>query len=210
LELALSPPGQLQPEEITSYELVYEQGFARHLRTSVSGFYNEMDGLIAFESGRFINFDAETKGMELALEGFWTNAVRGRLSYTLQETDSKSVRFDLPDSPEHLVKFNLAVPLWRDKVFAGLEFQYTSERKSLHATTSSSGQPLTVQGDNAAGYGILNLTLFSRELVKNLELSASVYNLLDRKYSDPATRFHRQDTLERDGRTFRLKLTYRF
>ncbi len=210
LELTLSPAGQLQPEEITSYELVYEQEIAQHLRTSISGFYNEMDGLIAFESGRFVNFDADTKGLELALEGFWTNIVRGRMSYTLQKTDSQSIRFDLPDSPEHLIKLNVSVPLWRDKIFAGLEVQYTSERQSLHNTSTSTGQPLTIQGDKAGAYGIVNLTLFSRELVKNLEFSGSVYNLLDQKYSDPATRFHRQDKIERDGRTFRLKLTYRF
>ncbi len=210
LELALSPPGQLEPEEITSHELVYEQEIGRHLRSSISGFHNEMDGLIAFVDGRFVNFDAETVGTELALDGFWTNGVRARVSYTLQRTHGHSLRFDLPDSPEHLVKLNLSVPVWRDKIFAGVEFQVTSERRSLHNTTGPGGQPLTVQGESASGYGIVNLTLFSRELIKNLEFSASVYNLFDKSYSDPATRFHQQDLLERDGRTYRLKLSYRF
>ena len=59
-------------------------------------------------------------------------------------------------------------------------------------------------------YGIVNLTLFSQNLVKNLEFSASVYNLLDRQYGDPASRFHTQDLIGQDGRSFRLKLTYRF
>ena len=210
LELALSPAGQLAPEKITSYELVYEQEIAQGLRSSVSGFYNDMNGLIAFESGRFINFDADTRGVELALTGFWTNAIRGRMSYTLQKSESHSRSFNLPDSPEHLIKFNLSVPVFKEKVFAGLEFQYTSQRDSLHNTTDGTGQPLTVQGRSAAGYGVVNFTLFSRELIRDLEFSASIYNLLDQKYSDPATRFHRQDLLERDGRTFRVKLTYRF
>jgi outer membrane receptor for ferrienterochelin and colicins len=212
LELALKGPGEeLEPEEITSYELVYEQEIMRHLRTSVSGFYNEMDGLIAFASGEFINFDARAKGVELALEGSWTNVVRGRVSYTLQKTDSDAPRFELPDSPEHLVKLNLSVPLYREKIFAGVEVQFTSERRAIHNTTDPlTGNPLTVQGESAGGYGIVNLTLFSRELIKNLEFSASVYNVLDKKYSDPATRSHLQDKLERDGRSYRLKLTYRF
>jgi outer membrane receptor for ferrienterochelin and colicins len=169
-----------------------------------------MDGLIAFANGGFVNFDAETVGTELALEGFWTNGVRGRLSYTLQKTESHSVNFEVPDSPEHLIKFNLSFPLWRDKIFAGVEFQATSQRRSLHATAAPNGQPVTVQGEGASGYGVVNLTLFSREIIKDLEFSASVYNVFDKTYSDPATRFHRQDLLERDGRTFRLKLTYRF
>ena len=46
-----------------------------------------------------------------------------------------------------------------------------------------SGQPVTLQGTEVPGYGILNLTLFSRNLVKDLEFSASVYNLLDRQYA---------------------------
>lgn len=200
----------IKPEEITGYELVYEQEIGRHLRSSLSGFYNQMNDLIVFDSGRFTNFDAETKGLELALEGFWASGIRGRASYSLQDTRNSSVTWEMPDSPNHLLKFNLSVPLVRDKLFASLEFHYTSNRRSLHNTTDAADQPITVQGDNAAGFGVVNFTLFSQNLVKNLDLSASVYNLLDRKYGDPASRFHRQDIIERDGRSFRLKLTYRF
>ena len=67
-----------------------------------------------------------------------------------------------------------------------------------------------MQGEEADGFCVVNFTLFSRQLVKDLELSASVYNLLNSSYGDPASRFHRQDILERDGRSFRLKLEYRF
>jgi iron complex outermembrane receptor protein len=109
-----------------------------------------------------------------------------------------------------MLKFDLSVPLVKDKVFAGLEFQYSSNRRSLHNTTNLIGQPLTVQGEDAAGFGIVNLTLLGRKLVKNLEFSASVYNVLDRRYADPASQFHVQDIIEQDGRSFRLKLTYRF
>jgi iron complex outermembrane receptor protein len=80
----------------------------------------------------------------------------------------------------------------------------------LHNTTDVFGQPLTVQGTDAGAYGLLNLTLYSQNLIKNLEFSASVYNVFDRHYQDPASRFHVQDTLEQDGRSFRVKLTYRF
>jgi outer membrane receptor for ferrienterochelin and colicins len=100
--------------------------------------------------------------------------------------------------------------LLRDKVFAGLEFQYTSNRRSLHNTTDPSGQPLTVQGEEAGGFGVINLTLFTQKLIKNLEFSASIYNLLDQYYVDPASQFHVQDVLQQDGRTFRIKLTYHF
>jgi len=200
----------IKPEEITGYELVCEQQIGKHLRSSVSGFYNEMENLIVFDSGSFTNFDANTKGVEVALEAFWTNGIRGRLSYSFQDTRNNSVSWEMPDSPNHMVKFDLTVPVYKDKIFAGAEFLYVSDRRSLHNTTDAFGQPLTVQGSEAGGYGLVNLTLFSRDLIKNLEFSASLYNLLDRHYSDPASHFHVQDTIEQDGRSFRLKLTYRF
>jgi iron complex outermembrane receptor protein len=200
----------IRPEEITGYELVYEQEIGRYLRSSISGFYNQMDDLIVFQSGNFTNLNADTKGLELALEGLGPRGIRGRASYSLQQTRNTTVAWDMPDSPDHLIKFNLSVPVYKENLFAGVEFRYASSRNSLHTTTDSSGEPSTVQGEDAASYGIVNLTLFSQNLIKNLEFSAGIYNLLDRKYSDPASRYHTQDLIEQDGRSFRLKMTYRF
>jgi len=206
--LELSDPRfqNISPEHITTYELIYEQGIGNHLRSSVSGYYNRMNDLIVFQNGSFGNINAEGKGVELALEGIWPSGIRGRMSYSLQHTADLSGSQNLPDSPEHLVKFNLSVPVFRDKIFASLEFQYTSSRHSFYTTTSGE----TVAGEDVDGFGVLNFTLFSQNLIKNLEVSASVYNLLDQQYADPATRFHLQDTIPQNGRTFRVKLTYRF
>jgi len=52
--------------------------------------------------------------------------------------------------------------------------------------------------------------VFGQRLLKNLDLSASVYNLFDKKYGDPGGAEHLQDIIDQDGRTFRVKLTYRF
>lgn len=196
----------IHPEDITSYEFAYEQGIGRHLRSSLSAFDNHMSDLIVFRNGSYANLKAETRGLELALEGNWAGGLRGRASYTFQKTENLSAAWDFADSPGHLLKLNLSVPLLRDKLCAGLEYQYTSSRHTFF--TSPSGA--TVVGGDAAGFGVLNATLFSRNLVRNLEFSASVYNLLDQSYSDPATRIHVQDKIPQDGRGFRLKLSYRF
>jgi iron complex outermembrane receptor protein len=63
---------------------------------------------------------------------------------------------------------------------------------------------------DAGGFETVNFTLFSHDLIKSLEFSGSVYNLFDTRYGDPSSRFHLQDIIEQDGRSFRLKLTYRF
>jgi outer membrane receptor for ferrienterochelin and colicins len=196
----INPGDRLRPETIESYELIYEQGIGDHLRTSVSGFYNQVDDLIAYENetGAYTNrLGADVLGTEFGLEAFWASGVRGRASYTFQETEDRTSRRILPDSPKNLVKVSLSAPVVKEKVFAGLEWQYTSTRTTL-------------SGSEAPGFGIVNLTVFSRNLVKGLELSASLYNIFDRTYADPATPFHLQNIIERDGRTFRAKLTYKY
>lgn len=210
LELSLAADRRLRPEEIATYELIVEQGLGRYLRGSISGFYNRMEDVLMFESGAFQNFDLDAKGIELGMEGIWPAGVRTRASYTLQTTDKRSSPLELPDSPQHLFKFNLSVPIVREKVFAGLEYQYTGDRRTLRTLSDPDGQLLTVHGATASDFGIVNLTLFSQNLIKNVDFSASIYNLLDEKYADPATRFHRQEIIESDGRTFRVKLTCRF
>ncbi len=185
--------------------MVYEQGILRNLRSSISGYYNQMDDLIDFENGQYINFNADTLGTELALEGKWKNGIQTRLSYTLQHTENRDNNNGLPDSPMHLVKFNVSAPLYGDKIFAGLEVQYTSKSHTVYDTF-----PATVAGADVPGYAVVNFTLFSQNLVKNLDVSASIYNLLDKTYYDPSSRFHLQNAIQQDGRTFRVKLTYRF
>jgi iron complex outermembrane receptor protein len=200
----------IQPEKIASYELDYDQQLGEHFRSSVSGFYNQMHDLIVFDSGNYTNFNANTKGVELALEGHWTNGITCRASYSFQYTKDYSVGWSLPDSPHNLVKFDVNTPLIGDKLSAGLEFQYTSSRDSLNTITTPGGQPITEQGEAAGGFAVLNFTLFSHNLMKNLDMSSSIYNLLDCHYSDPASQFHVQNLIEQDGRTFRVNLTYRF
>jgi len=210
--LELSDPRfqDIKPEKITSYELVYEQGINQNLRSSISGYYNRLNDLIDFENGSFTNFNAETLGTELALEGKWTNGIQSRLSYTLQHTQNRETHAGLPDSPVQMVKFNLSVPIpvpaFKDKIFAGLEVQYTSSRHTVFSDLSGN----TLTGADAPGFPVVNLTLFSQNLFKNLEASASIYNLFDTKYFDPSSRFHLQNVIQQDGRTFRLKITYRF
>lgn len=197
---------QLEPERIESYELVYEQGIGQHLSSSVSGFYNQLDHLILFQSGSFANVDANARGMELALQGNWPVGLRARASYTLEKTRNRSGGPDFPDSPEHLLKFNVSVPVLRDKIFAGLEYQFTSSRHTVYSTPGG----LTVAGEDTPSFGVLNFTLFSQNILKNLEVSASLYNLLDNAYADPSSRSHQQDQILQNGLSFRLKLTYRF
>jgi iron complex outermembrane receptor protein len=194
----------LKPEIINTYELVLEQYLGHHLRGSASVYYYEIDklisqildpsdGLLVYRNGDKIN----AKGIELTVEGKWPSGWDGRLSYAIQEArDNTSDRL-LTNSPQHLVKGNLIIPLFSDKVFASLETRYMSSR-------------LTLTGNSAKNVFLTNVTLFAQQLLPGWEFSAQVNNLFDHRYGDPGSGEHLQDTILQDGRTYWLKLKYRF
>jgi iron complex outermembrane receptor protein len=203
-EFRLASNPKLQPETVRTYEAIYEQYLPAHLRFSASGYYYEIKNLISqtLKPGTdFYMFDNENsvqaKGIEFELEGKYPGGLLARASYAWQRTDDAVTGLELSGSPRHLIKGNLIAPLCRDKVFAGLELQYQSAVKTL-------------AGRSAVGFVIANLTLFTKEIVKGLEASASVYNLLDTKYGFPGAGDHLQDIIGQDGRSFRVKLTYKF
>jgi iron complex outermembrane receptor protein len=205
----------IDPEHVATYELGYEQEAGKNVRGSVTGFYNRIEDAIAFDfqpaASRYRNFaGAETVGLSVEMEGIASGGlvpgIRGRVGYTFQETENLETGGRPADSPAHLVKAGVSVPFWRDHLVASGEVQYTSERTSV---TPGTGGTL-VAGERAEDYMTVNVTLLVQKVVKNLEVSVSVYNVLDEEYGDPATLFHEQDLIGQNGRTFRLKGTYRF
>ncbi len=194
----------LEPETIRTYELVVEQALPHHLHLSASGYYYEMDGLVQLMTdpadGLLVYRNAEqvtAHGAELELEGRYENGMHARIGYGYQETEDKITGEALSNSPAHLIKLGWIVPLLKDRIFAGLELQYTSA-------------VFTQARKEARDFWTANLTLFSQKLLPGLEFSASLYNLFDARYGHPGGEEHLQDVIPQDGRTFRVKLSCRF
>jgi iron complex outermembrane receptor protein len=194
----------LDPENITTYEIVFEHYFTRYLRGSIAGYYYTIDDLInqtLDPTDNQIVFrntaSVDAKGLELILEGKWPSGLETRLGYALQETESDETGRSLSNSPHHMIKLNLIVPLLRDQVFVGVETRYLSKRRTLSENTASD-------------FFLTNLTLFSQNIIKNAEASLGFYNLFDQRYGDPGSEEHRQDIIEQDGLTFWCKLKYTF
>ncbi|MDH4152579.1 MAG: TonB-dependent receptor [Nitrospira sp.] len=194
----------LKPEKIRMYELILEQYLGNHIRGLASLYQYDITGLITqttdLADGRlFFNNteDITARGMELTLEGKWPTGIEGRVSYALQSNHSERTERLITNSPQHLVKTNVIVPIIADKLFAGFEGRYTSSR-------------LTLAGNSASPFYILNVSLFSQQLVKGWELSAHINNLVNQKYGYPGSGEHLQDIINQDGRTFWVKLKYRF
>lgn len=198
----------LRPETIRSYELRWEQQVLNPLRWSTSLFYNQLEDQITLVDettdpvvgGWIFRNRAATDvlGVETQLEALWENGIRGRVSYTYADARDTDSGDRLSNAPEHLITLNLAVPVYRRSVYAGFEVQAMSRRLSAMAT------------EHTPGYAIANLTLFSHELVRGLEVSASLYNLFDHRYADPVGPDFTQAFIQQEGRAFRVKLSYRF
>jgi iron complex outermembrane receptor protein len=199
----------LNAETIDTYELVYEQYIGNNLRGTIVGFYYKIYDLITQDESDeicdwgdpcliFSNLaEVEAKGVELELEGKWEGGYSGAISYTYQEVEDKDTGLRLTNSPKSLAKAKFIIPVYKKIAFLGIEEQYTGSRKTL-------------ADDETDGFFVTNVTLFSQNILKGLEASASVYNLFDKKYFDPGAGEHTQDQIEQDGITYRFKLTYRY
>jgi len=208
-----SPIGQqkanpgLRPEKITSYEFIAEHQLRPNIRLTASAYYNEIRNLIgqvidpADSQLVFRNSDGlvTAKGVEVEAERAWAGDARLRGSYAWQFTRDRGLGKELDNSPRHLAKLNFSMPLFNNALREGAELQYTGSRKTLGNGTTG-------------GAVIANVTLLTQKIAKGLEVSASVYNLFDRRYADPSRPEHLPglDVIQQDGRSFRTKLTYRF
>ncbi len=194
---------ELKPETIRTYELIAEQYIGRHTLLTVSGYRYEVEDLIsqaATPAGDpyYANLDnASAHGIEFGAQAKFVSGLLARASYALQRTEDGTTGMELSNSPRHVAKLNLSLPLYRNTLFISPELQYL-------------GATRTIAGNRADDFLVANVTLFSQHIIKDLEVSASVYNLFDTTYGYPGAEDHLQDVIEQDGRSVRVKATYRF
>jgi outer membrane receptor protein involved in Fe transport len=209
-ELYIESPGfskanpALKPETIGTYELVLEQYLPKNLRLSASVYHSDIrklisqrldpaDGLLVFQ-----NVDrVEGTGVELELEGRYSHDLLVRVSYALQHAEDGRTGRDLNNSPRHMAKLNLSLPLYRDLLNAGLELQYLSALQTL-------------DGLHTSGFLLANMTLLSTAVLPHLEVSLSIYNLFNKAYTYPGSTGNVEDVIPQDGRSLQAKGTYKF
>jgi iron complex outermembrane receptor protein len=196
---------KIKPETIRTGELVFEHYLGDHFRISASGYIYRLKGLITqqfdpttTEEISFKNLEQiASRGFEFEIEGKLPAGFEGNVAYTLQRSFERETGQALTNSPRHLGKLNLISPLLKRRVFAGLQFQYSSARKTLDGTTLPSTY-------------LTNLTVFGKKIAKGLDVSFGAYNVFNQKYFDPGSEEHRMNAIEQNGRNFALKLTYHF
>ena len=182
----------LRSETIDTHEFVWEEYTGDWLRTTVSAYRSDVANLIELTGEGFDNLSFTNSGRVLArgLE-FEAEIRRGGSqlvgSYALQRARNRDSDEELTNSPRHLGKVRLAVPGPVGGTTIGVEVQTMSQR-------------LTVARSLVGGHALANVN-YVHPITARLAFTATLRNLFDVDYSDPASAEHRQDVIPQDGRT---------
>lgn len=194
----------LAPNEIETFELIWEQTLPWNLNSTISAYdwdYQDVpqnidpddvgDWTLAHESIR-------SKGVEVELAGKLPRGIVGRTSWSFNEVEVPESELVIgrgePRGPKHMIKANVMVPLFSKKSRLGFELRHVGER-------------LTVRREKTEAFTLLNVTLTDTRLLGGPEIRASVYNLFDADNGHPGTWGEEQQVIWQDGRSYRLYLT---
>jgi outer membrane receptor protein involved in Fe transport len=202
------PNPNLKPETIKTYEGIVEYQHSHYLRLTAVGFHYEVNNIIQLDTGQsnknqYTNSGLnKASGAEFEAEYLWDLGARLKTSYTWVNAYDAVANQPLINSPHNLFKLNFSTPLFERNLRAGIEAQYTDSRLGRDNTKTDA-------------YPIFNLSLTSgdkllKDSIGNLEISGSIYNLLNQHYSFVTSDEFVQHFLPQNGRNFRLVLTYKF
>ncbi len=199
----------LQPESITTHEWVWEAYLGERVRTAVSTYRYRATQLVdlriidpeAIGAANQLGFANEgtirAAGLELETEIRLKRGAQALASYTLQDaTDVAPGGGRLTNSPRHMAKVRLSVPVSRNRSFASFEWQYLSTRTTLAGKTVD---PASV------AHVTVNLP-FGRSLL----VTGHIRNLFNARYADPVSDEQMADSIEQNGRTARIGIRWSF
>jgi iron complex outermembrane receptor protein len=191
---------RLRPETIDTHEVVWERYTNDWLRTSVSGYWYRADRLITpvpgsdgFFGVTYVNQgEVRARGLELEAQMRLPAGAQAQASYSLQRAIDQDTDAELPNSPRHMAKGRISVPWPTRNTTVALEALYMSSRATL-------------SGSRVGSAAVVNATVH-HALSPRWELFATVRNLFDTTYADPASTQHLQDSIVQNGRTARVGL----
>ena len=191
----------IKPERIQSHSIGAERAVTPWFRVNADFFYNSLSELLEQQAdpsdgfNRFVNLSSvSSKGfdLELSAERRW---LRSSLAYTYQQSTDRLLHTSLINTPAHLAKLKLLLPI-RSFSTAGVEMQYISSQTTYRDTPLPS---LLVS----------NLTISNRRPILGFDVSASCYNLLNRTVYNPGAPGLLSDRVLQDGRVIRFQLVRR-
>lgn len=192
----------VQSEKMQSLEFAWEKRLGLTSRLTAALYTFNLQRLISTDTTGLATNGSRIRatGLELEYEHQWSNRARLRTGYTTQYAANAEGGMD--NSPQHMLKLNLAVPTGLVGIMAGFEGQWVGERRAAGGS------------EKVAAYGLANLNFSYAPPTQPWEVSFGIYNLFDQRYQDPVsvddllpvTRWR----MPQLGRSVLLKTIFRF
>jgi iron complex outermembrane receptor protein len=194
--LAVQANPDARPETADTIEVDLDRKLGKRMNLQLSAYGYRLhdfllgvelpDGLIQYQNDDRI----QAQGAEAEINGRPRNWIEVTASYTVQWShDSTGL---LENSPRHLAKLRLAMPLGR-KFDLSSGMQYQSSR-------------LTLAENVLPPVCLADFTLSSRNLLRNFDFRLGLRNAFNRSYSDPVDLTSGVDTVPQPGRSFFVEL----
>ncbi len=196
---------KIKPEKIRTFEAGLSYAVNSHIKSSVNYFNNDVKDLIVLKTlessenvSQYENFGkAHIQGVEMETKVDLSKGNYLFMNYTFQEAEDDDGN-DLPLTAQHKGNFGVNVHYWK----------YLNTNLSTFVSgTRSRGKD--DDRDDLPAFALLNLSMIGKEFFKTMEIQGTVFNLLDKDYSDPGP-VSIQDDLPRPERTFFIGLSYQF
>jgi outer membrane receptor for ferrienterochelin and colicins len=194
----------LHPEQITTYEMVWEERVAAAMQLTASAFDYRARDLISQVPGEtaidiyYRNIDtAHARGLELELQTELPWQLRARLSQVVQSVTDANTRQRLSNSPATLSSAVIEAPIGRTGTVVGFN-------------STMVGRRATIGGGRVARAWVWDVTLSRLARTRGVSLTLSVNNLFDASYADPGSVEHLEQSIPQDGRTASLRASWKF
>jgi len=195
----------LKPETISTYEIGVDYKFNTYVSSRVNYFYNDIKDLIALRvlssAARTSQFEntgnARIQGVETETKVDISPGNYVFMNYTFQHPEDEQGD-ELPFTAQHHGNFGVNVHYWK--------YMNTNLNTFVSGTRP---REETDTRDDLPGYALLNLSVIGKEFFKTMEIQGTVFNLLNKNYSDPGPTLI-PDDFPRPGRTFWVGLSYQF
>ena len=226
ISIAANP--NLTPERADNYELVYQQQLGRPVTLTTSFFYIHGDKLIEQQticvpdpmatamdpckdgtSARAQSQNTssfQSLGAELGIVGRTTGGIRLYANYSFSHATGADGQPAF-NSPAHVFKGGVSVPLWRDHLFAGVEGRFYSSR-IYQLADPANGIPEA----STDAFLDLGAHLTWKDLPRGLALTVKVHDATNQHYTIPSTTedSHPFLQLPAGGLTVVTRLSYGF
>lgn len=199
----------LKPSTIRTYEIGLGYRFTDWFDANVNYFFNVIRDdilLVRQEAANapnvFMNAGgSNVQGVEFEaradLDRFWRWGAYAFANYSYLDAESKGD--PIADVPKH--KGNVGINAGITRYLNANLHAFISDKRSRSEGDIRDASP---------GYGIVNFTLTAKDFFDGVKIKASLFNLLDKNYNDPAPADTIPTDLPRPGRTFFIEVGYDF